>query len=230
MIDLYSWSTPNGHKLHIMLEETGLDYRLKPVNISVGEQFEPDFLSISPNNKIPALIDKNGPDGKPLSMFESGAMLIYLADKTGKFIAYDFCSRMVVLQWLMFQMAHIGPMLGQAHHFRKYARERIDYAIERYTKEANRLYCVLDKRLAEMNYLAGDMYTIADIATFPWLREFNDQGVDIDSYTNVKRWYDCINERPAVQRGLRTIDDIPVNPQDDSSWDILFGNGQFRRS
>lgn len=230
MIDLYSWSTPNGHKLHIMLEETGLDYRLHPVNITTGEQFEPDFLRISPNNKIPALVDQHGPDGGSLSMFESGAMLIYLADKTGQFIAHDYRSRMVVLQWLMFQMAHIGPMLGQAHHFRKYARTEIPYAIERYTNEARRLYGVLDKRLADTDYITGDMYTIADIATFPWLRTPDDQGVDLSRYPNVQRWYDCISERPAVQRGLSVMEDIPVNPDDDRSWNILFGNGQFRQS
>ncbi len=230
MIDLYSWSTPNGHKLHIMLEETGLAYRLHPINITTGEQFEPDFLRISPNNKIPALVDQNGPDGRALSMFESGAMLIYLADKTGQFMGDDYRSRMVILQWLMFQMAHIGPMLGQAHHFRKYARTQISYAIERYTNEARRLYGILDKRLDETDYLAGDMYTIADIATFPWLRTPDDQGVDPGRYPNVQRWYNRINGRPAVQRGLSVMEDIPVNPDDDSSWDILFGNGQFRQS
>lgn len=229
MIDLYTWPTPNGHKLHIMLEETGLEYRLHPVDISAGEQFQADFLKLSPNNKIPALTDSDGPDGEPISLFESGAMLVYLAEKSGKFLPGDRRSRMQVLQWLMFQMAHVGPMLGQAHHFLKYARERVPYAIERYRNEANRLYRVLDKRLDESDYLAGDEYTIADIATFPWLRKPADQGIDIAQYPNVKRWFDGIDQRPAVQRGLGVLQEQPVDIDDDKAWDILFGQGQYQQ-
>lgn len=229
MIDLYTWSTPNGHKLHIMLEETGLDYRVHPVNIAAGEQFQPQFLGISPNNKIPAMVDQDGPDGQPIALFESGAMLIYLAEKTGRFLPAEIRPRMVVLQWLMFQMAHIGPMLGQAHHFIKYARERVPYALERYKNEANRLYGVLDGRLNETAYLAGNDYTIADIAIFPWMRTPEDQGVDIDDYPNIERWFKNINERPAVRRGLNALRDQPVDPTDNKAWDILFGGEQYRR-
>lgn len=205
MIDLYTWITPNGHKMHIMLEETGLEYRVHPVDIGAGEQFDESFLKISPNNKIPAMIDQDGPGGLPLAMFESGAMLIYLAEKANRLLPQDMRSRMVVLQWLMFQVGHIGPMLGQAHHFLKYAPEQVPYAQKRYRKEANRLYGVMNRRLAESSFLAGDDYTIADIATFPWLRSAPDQGVDMAEYPNVKRWFDRINERPAVQRGLRVL-------------------------
>ncbi len=167
MIDLYTWPTPNGHKIHIMLEETGLEYNVIPVNIGTGDQFEPDFLEISPNNKMPAMVDSDGPDGQPISLFESGAMLIYLAEKTGQFLPSDPRGRFEVLCWLMFQMGGVGPMLGQAHHFRAYAPEQIPYAVDRYTNEAGRLYGVIDKRLEGRDYLAGD-YSIADIATMPW--------------------------------------------------------------
>lgn len=229
MIELYTWSTPNGHKLHIMLEETGLAYKLNLVDIRRGDQFKADFMRISPNNKIPALVDSEGPDGKPLALAESGAMLIYLADKSGRFLPESTRVRMTVLQWLMFQMAHIGPMLGQAHHFNKYAPKRVPYAIERYSKEANRLYGVLDRRLGESAYLGGDDYTIADIATFPWLRNPGDQGVDMSDYPNVQAWFDQIAQRPAVERGLRALKDQPVDPADKQSWDILFGGGQYQR-
>lgn len=205
MIDLYTWTTPNGHKMHIMLEETGLEYRVHPVDIGAGEQFDENFLKISPNNKIPAMIDQDGPDGLPLAMFESGAMLIYLAEKTKRFMPQETRPRMAVLQWLLFQVGHIGPMLGQAHHFLKYAPEQVPYAQERYRKEANRLYGVMNRRLAESSFLAGQDYTIADIATFPWLRSAPDQGVEMDKYPNVKRWFDHINERPGVQRGLLVL-------------------------
>ncbi len=167
MIDLYTWPTPNGHKIPIMLEETGLEYNVIPVNIGTGDQFEPDFLEISPNNKMPAMVDSDGPDGQPISLFESGAMLIYLAEKTGQFLPSDPRGRFEVLCWLMFQMGGVGPMLGQAHHFRAYAPEQIPYAVDRYTNEAGRLYGVIDKRLEGRDYLAGD-YSIADIATMPW--------------------------------------------------------------
>jgi len=226
MIDLYTWSTPNGHKLHIMLEETGLEYNIHPIDITAGEQFDPAFLRISPNNKIPAMIDQNGPNEEPISMFESGAMLIYLADKSGQFIPGDYRQRMVVLQWLMFQMAHVGPMLGQAHHFRKYARQEIPYAIKRYTNEAKRLYGVLDKRLDENEYLGGEQYTIADIAVFPWLRSADDQGVDRSEYPNVSRWFNTINERPAVSRGLQVMDEVPIDIDDEKAWNVLFGGNE----
>ena len=180
MIDLYSWPTPNGHKIHIMLEETGLPYRVHPVDIGAGDQFKPEFLKISPNNKMPAMIDSDGPDGKPISMFESGAMLIYLASKTGKFLPEDLRERWSVLQWLMFQMGSIGPMLGQAHHFLVYAPEKIPYAMQRYSKEANRLYGVMDRRLAQSKFVACDEYTIADMAIMPWLRSYKNQGVDME--------------------------------------------------
>lgn len=229
MIELYTWCTPNGHKLHIMLEETGLPYHVNPIDIRRGDQFREDYLRISPNNKIPALIDSEGPDGKPLALAESGAMLIYLADKTGRFLPVSTQPRMVVLQWLMFQMAHIGPMLGQAHHFNKYAPERVAYAIDRYSKEAKHLYGVLERRLSESAYLGGDEYTIADIATFPWLRKPGDQGVELNDYPHVRAWFDTIAQRPAVQRGLQALQDQPVDPADKRSWDILFGNSQHQR-
>ena len=229
MIDLYTWSTPNGDKLHIMLEEAGLEYRLHPVNIAQGEQFQPEFLRLSPNNKIPAIIDQDGPDGQPLPMFESGAIIIYLADKSGQFLPQKTRPRMVVLQWLMFQMAHIGPMLGQAHHFRKYARESVAYAIERYTNEARRLYGVLEQRLKEAPYLGGENYSIADIATFPWLRSAADQGVTLDDYPHIQDWFDRVDSRPAVRRGLQVMAEQSVDSSDDQTWDILFGDSQFQR-
>lgn len=229
MIDLYTWPTPNGHKLHIMLEETGLPYRVRPVSITRGEQFDPEFLRISPNNKIPALVDEDGPGGEPIALFESGAMLIYLADKTGHFLPQEARPRLQVLQWLMFQMGHIGPMLGQAHHFIKYARERVPYAIERYRNEANRLYGVLDRQLGETPYLAGEAYTIADIATFPWLRSPADQGVAMDEYPNVRDWFNRIAARPAVRRGLEVLAEHPVDADDETTWRALFGEDQFRR-
>jgi GST-like protein len=208
MIDLYSWPTPNGHKIHIMLEECGLPYRVHPVNISANEQFKPEFLAISPNNKIPAMVDSEGPDGKPMSVFESGAMLLYLAGKTGRFLGKTDRARYETLQWLMFQMGGLGPMLGQAHHFRFYAPEKVPYAIERYTQEAKRLYGVLDKRLSQSRYLAGRDYTIADMAVFPWLRTWERQGVQMTDYPAVKKWFDAIAARPAVQRGVQVLADL----------------------
>jgi len=177
-IELYSWATPNGHKVHIMLEELGLPYNVHAINIGAGDQFDPEYLKISPNNKMPAIVDPDGPDGKPLSIFESGAILIYLAEKHGRFLSQDGRTRYVTLQWLMWQMGGLGPMLGQAHHFRQYAPEPIDYAVKRYTNESNRLYGVLDKRLGEARYLAGDDYSIADIAAWPWTRFPERQGVE----------------------------------------------------
>ena len=230
MIDLYTWPTPNGHKIHIMMEEIGLAYKVIPIDIGAGDQFDPAFLKISPNNKMPAIVDPEGPDGKPISMFESGAILIYLAEKTGRFMPKDPRGRYVTLQWLMFQMGGIGPMLGQAHHFRMYAPEKLEYAINRYTNEANRLYGVLDRRLAEAPYLAGNNYTIADIATFPWLRSHENQGVDLNAYLNVKRWFDGVAARPAVQRGVEVLADRRrKGPIDDKAREVMFGTTQYQR-
>jgi GST-like protein len=229
MIDLYTWPTPNGHKIHIMLEEVGLPYAVHPINISAGDQFEPDFLAISPNNRIPAIVDQDGPDGAPISLFESGAILIYLAEKTGQFLPGDPRGRYETLQWLMFQMGGVGPMLGQAHHFRKYAPEKIDYAYDRYTNEASRLYRVIDKRLADRDYLAGD-YSIADIATFPWLRSHENQGQNIADTPNLKRWFDTIAARPAVERGVAVLSDRRrTREYTAEEKDILFGATQFAR-
>ena len=230
MIDVYSWPTPNGHKVHIMLEETGLEYRIHPVDIGAGDQFHPEFLKISPNNKIPAIVDPSGPGNAPLALAESGAILIYLAEKSGQLMPPDGRDHYQCLQWLMFQMGHIGPMLGQAHHFRGYAPERISYGIERYTNESNRLYGVLDGRLADHEYLAGEEFSIADIATFPWLRSHEKQGVDLDDYRHVKRWFGAIQDRPAVQRGLEAMKSEQNAPQDEKSrFENLFGGRQYHR-
>ena len=201
MIDLYTWGTPNGRKVSVMLEEIDLPYQVFPINISKDEQFDPDFLKISPNNKIPAIVDTDGPDGAPIALFESGAILIYLAEKTGKFLPSEPRTRYDVLQWLMFQMGGVGPMFGQAHHFRRFAPEQIPYAIDRYSNETKRLYGVMDKRLADHEYLAG-AYSIADIATFPWAARHEWQGVDLAEFPNLKRWYDVIWDRPAVKKGF----------------------------
>jgi GST-like protein len=201
MIDLYTWTTPNGRKASIMLEEVGLPYRVHAIDISKGDQFKPEFVAINPNSKIPAIVDADGPDGKPISVFESGAILIWLAEKTGQLLGPDQRRRSEALQWLMFQMGGVGPMFGQAHHFRKFAPEPLPYAIERYTKEAQRLYGVLGRRLGEAEYLAGD-YSIADIATYPWVARHEWQGVGLDDHPNVKRWFEAIGARPAVQRGM----------------------------
>ena len=230
MIELYTWPTPNGHKMHIMLEETGLPYRVHPVDIGAGDQFKPEFLRISPNNKIPAMIDQDGPGGGPFALAESGAMLFYLASKTGKFLPADVRGRWMVMQWVMFQMGHIGPMLGQAHHFLGYAPEKIPYAMNRYRNEANRLYGVLERRLAESKWLACGEYTIADMATFPWLRSSERQGVNIDEYPNLKRWFDAINARPAVQRALAVLADRRrAGPRSPREMENLFGAAQYAR-
>ncbi len=200
-ITLYTWGTPNGRKASIMLEELGLSYDTVPINITKDEQFAPDFLKISPNNKIPAIVDSDGPDGKPISVFETGAILIYLAEKHGQLIPTDPVGRSLCLQWLMWQMGGFGPMLGQAHHFRRFAKEKIPYAIDRYTNESRRLYGVLDKRLGEAEFLAG-AYSIADIATYPWAARHEWQGIDLSDFPNVNRWYNAIDGRPAVQRGM----------------------------
>lgn len=204
MIDVYFWTTPNGYKVTIMLAEIGLPYRVVPIDITAGEQFGAEFLKISPNNKIPAIVDHNGPDGKPLPIFESGAILLYLAEKAGKLLPSEPRARSEAIQWLMFQMGGVGPMLGQAHHFRRYAPEQIPYAVERYTNEATRLYSVIDRRLAENEYLAGD-YSIADIATFTWIRPYRWQGQVLEDYPNLQRWFDSIKLRPAVQEGLAVL-------------------------
>lgn len=216
MIDLYSWPTPNGHKIHIMLEECGLAYQAIPIDIGAGDQFNADFLRISPNNKIPAMVDTDGPDGQPISLFESGAMLIYLAGKTGRFLGNTDREKYQVLQWLMFQMGGFGPMLGQAHHFRLYAPEPIPYAIDRYTKEAQRLYGVINTQLAQTPYLAGVDYSIADIATFAWARSWQNQGIDWADFPHAKRWFDVISERPAVQRGVQVLANLrkPLTTQE----------------
>ncbi|MBR8315507.1 glutathione S-transferase N-terminal domain-containing protein [Burkholderia dolosa] len=229
MIDVYSWATPNGHKVHIMLEETGLAYRVHPVDIGAGDQFKPEFLKISPNNKIPAIVDSDGPGGQPISLFESGAILIYLAEKTGKFLPSDPVARYATLEWLMFQMGGVGPMLGQAHHFRLYAPQKIEYAVDRYTNEAKRLYNVMEKRLGESEYLAGSEYTIADIATFPWTRSWQNQGVVLDELPNVKRWHDAIAARPAVQRGVEVLASLRKALQDDKAREVLFGATQYAK-
>ncbi len=233
MIDVYSWATPNGHKVHIMLEECGLqlgrDWRTHPINIGAGDQFTPEFLKISPNNKIPAIVDDRGPDGKPISLFESGAILLYLASKTGKFLPKTDRQKFEVLQWLMFQMGGVGPMLGQTHHFRIYAPEKIEYAVNRYTNETKRLYGVMDKQLATHRYIAGDEYTIADIAIFPWLRSWQNQGVDWADYPHLKKWFDAISARPAVIRGVQVLADLRKPVVDDKAREMMFGATQYQK-
>ncbi len=229
-IQLYTWPTPNGHKVHIMLEETGLAYDIHAIDIGAGDQFEPEFLKISPNNKMPAIVDPDGPGGGPYSVFESGAILMYLADKTGQFLPTEPRGYWDTVQWLMFQMGGVGPMLGQAHHFRNYAPEKIPYAIDRYTNEASRLYGVIDRRLGESEWLAGPDYTIADMATFPWLRSYENQGQDLDDYPNLKAWFERINARPAVERGLQVLAERRrTGPIDDKQREILFGAQQYAR-
>ncbi len=208
MIDLYTWSTPNGRKASIMLEECALPYRVNAINIAKNEQFAPGFVKINPNSKIPAIVDSDGPDGKPIEVFESGAILIYLGEKTGQLIPKDARGRIVALQWLMFQMGGVGPTFGQAHHFLRFAPERIAYASERYAKESRRLYEVLDARLVEQPYLAGE-YSIADIATFPWVARHEWHNVDLKDFRAVKRWYDAMAARPAVAKGMA----VPPPPQ-----------------
>jgi len=229
MIELYTWPTPNGHKVHIMLEETGLPYEVHPINIGSGDQFAPEFLRLSPNNRIPAIVDRDGPDGRPLSLFESGAILIYLAEKTGYFLPTPPAGRYRTLQWLMWQMGGLGPMAGQAHHFRQYAPERVQYAYDRYTNETRRLYGVMDRQLAQAPYLAGESYTIADIAAYPWTRTYERQGVDIAEFPSVARWQAEIAGRQAVQRGLEVLADKQQSGFDDKAKDVLFGQTQFER-
>jgi GSH-dependent disulfide-bond oxidoreductase len=229
MIRVYSWATPNGHKVHIMLEECGLPYRVHAVDIGAGAQFEPEFLKISPNNKIPAIVDPDGPGGKPISLFESGAILLYLAAKTGRFLPEDTAARYEVLQWLMFQMGGVGPMLGQAHHFRIYAPEKIAYAIDRYSNEAKRLYGVMNKRLARSTYMGGPEYSIADIAIYPWLRSWKNQGIDWDDFPHLKGWFDEIGKRPAVLRGVDVLSAQRKPLVDDKARETLFGKTQYSK-
>ncbi len=205
MIELYTWPTPNGQKIHIALEEMELPYEVHPVDISKGEQFSESFQRINPNGRIPAIVDHDGPGGEPLSLFESGAILLYLAEKTGRFLPLDPVARMRTIEWLMFQMGGVGPMFGQCGHFRNQATERVEYAIERYTGEVQRLLRVLDHRLGEADYLAGEAYTIADMATFPWVEVAERLGQRMADYPNVLRWQDALAERPAVERGLGVL-------------------------
>jgi GSH-dependent disulfide-bond oxidoreductase len=231
VIDIYSWATPNGHKVHIMLEECGQrlgrDWQAHPINIGTGDQFQPAFLEISPNNKIPAMVDPKGPNGKPMHLFESGAILLYLASKFNRFLPKSDAAKFETLQWLMFQMGGVGPMLGQAHHFRIYAPEKIDYAYDRYTNEAKRLYGVLDKQVQKHPYIAGKQYTVADIATFPWLRSWQNQGIDWKNYPALRDWFDRVSERPAVKRGGIVLAHLRKPLVDDQARQALFGKDQY---
>ncbi len=233
MIKVYTWPTPNGHKVHVMLEECGFrlgrDWEAIPVNIGTGDQFKPEFLKISPNNKIPALTDPDGPNGKPISLFESGAILLYLAAKTSKFLPKTDRQKFEVLQWLMFQMGGVGPMLGQTHHFRIYAPEKIEYAVNRYTNETKRLYGVMDRQLANSKFIAGSQYSIADISIFPWLRSWANQGIEWADYPRLKVWFDRIAERPAVIRGVQVLADLRKPVTDDKAREILFGSTQYQK-
>ena len=237
MIDLYSWPTPNGHKVHIMLEELEMPYNVIPVDIGKGAQFEPEFLKISPNNKIPVLVDPDGPDGGPITVFETGAMLIYLGHKTGRFIPPSgSAARFEAVQWLMFQMGGIGPMCGQQNHFNNYAPNLTDesqlaYSQARYNNEVARLYNVMDSRLGETAYLGGAEYGIADIATFPWVRNHERRRVDIDAIPNVKRWLDEIEARPAVQKGMKVLADVSTEGKGPSkeALENMFGATQYER-
>jgi GST-like protein len=229
MIEVYSWPTPNGHKVHIMLEECGLPYAVHAVDIGGGEQFKPDFLAISPNNRIPAMVDPDGPDGSPLSLFESGAILLYLAGKTGRFLPAGTADKYRVMQWLMWQMGGFGPMLGQTHHFRIYAPEKVEYAIRRYSNEAARLYGVLDRQLADNEYVAGAEYSIADMAIFPWTRSHKNQGIELSDFPAVARWIHLMQARPAVRRGLEVLEDRRKPLMSAEAHSNLFGDNQFRK-
>lgn len=227
MIDLYYWTTPNGHKITMFLEEAGLPYRVIPVDIGKGEQFKSDFLRVSPNNRIPAIVDtKPAKGGKPISLFESGAILLYLAEKTGKFIPADLAGRAEVLQWLFWQMGGLGPMAGQNHHFRNYSNEKITYAIDRYTRETNRLYGVLNKRLADRPFVAGDDYSIADMASYPWTVSHERQGQDLNNFPHLKRWFETIRARPATIAAydlVKTVNPTAGKPMTEEEKKILFG-------
>jgi GST-like protein len=228
MIEVWTWPTPNGHKVHIALEELGLPYTVKAVNIGKGEQFQPEFLAITPNHRIPAIVDPDGPGGERIEMFESGAILIYLAEKTGHLIPTDPPARYSCLQWLMFQMGGVGPMFGQYGHFNNYAPEKIPYAMERYANEVKRLHRVLEKRLSQAEYLAGDAYSIADIATYPWLRFPERRGIDFAEFPAVRRWFEAIDARPAVQRGVAVLaENVRKGPMTDAEREVMFGKTQF---
>ena len=222
-IELHYWPTPNGWKITIMLEELAVPYEVRFVNIGRGEQFEPSFLKIAPNNRMPAIVDPEGPDGKPISVFESGAILQYLGRKYGRFYPSGERDRVEVEQWLFWQVGGLGPMAGQAHHFRQYAPEKIAYAIDRYTNECNRLYGVLDRRLADRAFLAGD-YSIADMAAYPWVRPYKNQGQDLEDFPNLKRWFDAVSARPAVERGIEVGREHRHNlAEDKEAQKVLFG-------
>lgn len=221
MLHLYSWPTPNGHKIHIMLAELGVPYQLHPVNIMKGEQLTPDFLKINPNNKIPVLVDEEKAGLKPITIFESGAILFYLGEKYKKFLGQNTAERYQILQWLMFQMSGLGPILGQAHHFRHYAPQPIPYGIDRFTKEAKRLYQVVDKQLQQNAFLAGD-YSIADMAAFPWVRLWQKQGQQIADFPHIKRWLEAIEQRPAVQQGLKVMAEFADQLPKPAAWTAQF--------
>ncbi len=229
-IRLHTWPTPNGHKVHILLEELGLPYEVVPVNIGAGEQFRPEFLALTPNHRIPAMEDAEGPEGAPIALFESAAIMIYLAEKTGSaLLPATGAARHICLQWLMFQMGGVGPMFGQYGHFATYAPEKIPYAITRYTNEVQRLHRVLDKRLSQAEYLGGADYTLADIATFPWIRMPERRGIDLAQFPNVKRWHDAIAARPAVQRGVQVLADRQrKGDMTDKERENMFGATQFQ--
>jgi len=224
MIDLHYWPTPNGWKVTIMLEETGLPYRVVPVNIGRGEQFRPEFLAISPNNRMPAIVDQAPNDGgAPISVFESGAILLYLGEKSGRFLPADVRGRYEVTQWLMWQMGGLGPMAGQAHHFRQYAPEKIPYGIDRYTNEVNRLYGVMNKRLADREHLAG-AYSVADMAAYPWVVPHQNQGQKLEDFPHLQRWFEAMKARPGVERGMAVGKELrSTAPMDDEAKKLLFG-------
>lgn len=228
-IQVWTWPTPNGHKVHILLEELGLPYEVIPVAIGAGEQFRPEFLAITPNHRIPAIVDPEGPDGRPFPLFESAAILVYLAEKAGSdLLPTSGEARHRCLQWTMFQMGGVGPMFGQYNHFANYAAEKLPYAIERYANEVARLHRVLEKRLSESAYLAGPDYTIADICTFPWIRNPERRGVDLATYPAVQRWHDRIAARPAVQRGVAVLAERQRRgPMTDAEREVMFGRTQF---
>lgn len=232
MIDLYFWTTPNGYKPLLFLEESGLPHRLKPVNISKGEQFHPAFLEISPNNRIPAIVDHEPREGdRPISVFESGAILQYLAEKTGRFLPQDLAGRTETLQWLYWQMAGLGPMAGQNHHFSLYAPERIAYAIDRYVRETARLYGVLDRQLADREFIAGEVYTIADMASYPWIVPHQAQGQDLADFPNLKRWFETVAARPATERAYRrgkALNNVPTVTEESKA--ILFGQDATKKA
>lgn len=232
MVTLYAWPTPNAHKVSIMLEECAIDYKVVTVDITAGDQFKSEFLAISPNNRMPALVDDQGPEGKAISIFESGAILIYLADKVCRLMPAGGNARYDVLQWLMFQMGNLGPICGQAHHFREAAPERVPYAINRFTNEAERLYHVMDRRLKEIDYLAGKDYSIADIACWPWVRVHRYHGQRWEDFPNVNRWFDDVAARPAVQKGMKLLINKRAKTRDvlnQEARDILFGQTQMAR-